>query len=45
MGKLLVAAEVAQAEAATAADAELDGWLIMGNYVLTDAVALTLTLF
>ena len=42
MGKLLVAAEVAQAEAATAADAELDGWLVMGNYALTDSAALTL---
>jgi len=40
--KLLVAAEVAQAEAATNANPELDGWLIMGNYAVTDAIGLTL---
>ena len=40
--KLLVAAEVAQAEAATAADHELDGMLIMGNYAVSDKIGLTL---
>jgi hypothetical protein len=42
LGKLLLAAEVAEAEAATASDTELDGFLIMGNYAFTDKVGLTL---
>jgi hypothetical protein len=42
LDKLLVAAEVAQAEAANSASVELDGWLIMGNYAVTDAIGVTL---
>ena len=43
LGKLLVAAEVAQHDNAggTAANDE-DGWLIMGNYSITDPLSLTL---
>ena len=40
-GKLLVAAEIANAEAATAANDELDGSLIMANYAITDSAAVT----
>jgi hypothetical protein len=42
LGKLLLAAEVAEAEAATATDTEKEGFLIMGNYAFTDKVGLTL---
>jgi hypothetical protein len=41
LGKLLIAAEVANAEAATSADDEIDGSLIMANYALTDSTAVT----
>ena len=41
-GKLLLAGEIANAEAATAADPELDGSLIMANYAITDSAAVTL---
>jgi hypothetical protein len=42
LGKLLLAAEVTEAEAATATDTESEGFLIMGNYAFTDKVGLTL---
>jgi hypothetical protein len=41
LGKLLLAGEVANAEAATAADPELDGTLVMANYAVTDSTAVT----
>ena len=41
-GKLLLAGEIANAEAATAVDPELDGSLIMANYAITDSAAVTL---
>ena len=40
MEKLLVAAEVAEKDNTTGTD--IEGWLIMGNYAVTDAVGLTL---
>jgi hypothetical protein len=48
LGKLLLAAEVAQADFHTAVDADgkvltdKDGFLIMGNYAITDKIGLTL---
>jgi len=41
LGKLLIAGEIANAEAATTANDELDGSLIMANYALTDSAAVT----
>jgi hypothetical protein len=41
-GKLLLAGEIANAEAATSTDPELDGSLVMANYALTDSAAVTL---
>ena len=40
MEKLLVAAEVAEKDNTTGTD--IEGWLIMGNYAVTDAIGLTL---
>jgi len=40
MEKLLLAAEVAKKDNTTGTD--IEGWLIMGNYAITDAIALTL---
>jgi len=40
MEKLLVAAEVAEKDNTTGND--IEGWLIMGNYAVTDAIGLTL---
>ena len=42
LGKLLLAAEVAEAEGATAAGTDLEGMLLMANYGITDKVGLTL---
>lgn len=42
MGKLLLAAEVAEAEGATATGTDLEGMLLMANYAITDKVGLTL---
>jgi len=41
LGKLLLAGEIANAEAATSDDDEIDGSLIMANYALTDSAAVT----
>lgn len=41
LGPLLIAGEIANAEAATAASDELDGSLIMANYAFTDSAAVT----
>ena len=40
MEKLLLAAEVAEKDNTTGTD--IEGWLIMGNYAVTDAIGLTL---
>ncbi len=42
LGKLLLAAELAEAEASTAAGTDLEGMLLMANYGITDKVGLTL---
>ena len=42
LGKLLLAAEVAQADYHSSGSADVDGFLIMGNYGVTDKVGLTL---
>jgi hypothetical protein len=42
LGKLLLAAEVAQADSHSSATADVDGFLVMGNYALTDKIGLTL---
>ena len=42
LGKLLLAAEVAQADFHSSGSADVDGFLIMGNYGVTDKVGLTL---
>ncbi|MDC1004588.1 porin [Opitutales bacterium] len=42
IGKLLLAAEVAEAEGATASDTDLEGMLLMANYGITDKIGLTL---
>jgi hypothetical protein len=42
IGKLLIAAELAEAEASTAAGTDLEGMLLMANYGITDKVGLTL---
>lgn len=42
LGKLLLAAEVAEAEGATATGTDLEGMLLMANYAITDKVGLTL---
>ena len=42
LGKLLLAGEIANAEAATSTDPELDGSLLLANYALTDNAAVTL---
>ena len=43
LGKLLLAAEVAQADSHSfATNADVDGFLIMGNYAVTDKIGLTL---
>lgn len=40
MDKLLVAAELAEKDNTTGTD--IEGWLVMGNYAITDAIGLTL---
>lgn len=42
MDKLLLAAEIAEKDMTAAADPDIEGWLIMGNYAVTDSLGLTL---
>ena len=42
LDKLLLAAEVAEADSHSSATADVEGFLIMGNYAITDKIGLTL---